>query len=96
MSITALLPFRPHTMTPAQLAEISFLARYTGQTHKMYTFQLRRWSVWCESNQLDPLAGIQRAHVELFYSTPRGPRADGVFGQHLDACSSRILQVRTH
>jgi len=27
---------------------------------------LRRWFVWCESNHLDPLVGIQRAHVELF------------------------------
>ncbi len=66
MSSTALLPFRPDTLTTAQLAAVSFLARYTGQTHKMYAFQLRCWFVWCESNQLDPLAGIQRAHVELF------------------------------
>jgi integrase/recombinase XerD len=29
-------------------------------------FQLRCWFGWCESNDLDPLVGIQRAHVELF------------------------------
>jgi len=27
---------------------------------------LRRWFGWCETNGLDPLVGIQRAHVELF------------------------------
>ncbi|MFL6108982.1 MAG: tyrosine-type recombinase/integrase [Marmoricola sp.] len=53
-------------MTAAQLAAVSFLARYTGQTHRVYAFQLRRWFAWCELNALDPLSGIQRAHVELF------------------------------
>ena len=32
----------------------------------MYASQLRRWFAWCESNGLDPLLGIQRAHVELY------------------------------
>ena len=27
--------------------------------------QLRRWSGWCDTNGLDPLIGIQRAHGEL-------------------------------
>lgn len=66
MTSTSLLPFRPDSMTAAQLAAVSFLARYTGQTHRMYAFQLRRWFAWCELNGLDPLSGIQRAHVELF------------------------------
>jgi integrase/recombinase XerD len=66
MPTTALLPFRPDTMTPAQLAAVSFLARYSGQTHTMYAYQLRRWFAWCETNQLDPLLGVERAHVELF------------------------------
>lgn len=63
---TALLPFQPLSMTPAQLAAVSYLARYSGQTHTLYAFQLRRWFGWCESNGLDPLVGIQRAHVELY------------------------------
>jgi len=66
MSTTTLMPFQPETMTPAQLAAVSFLARYSGHTHQLYAYQLRRWFGWCESNRLDPLAGIQRAHVELF------------------------------
>jgi integrase/recombinase XerD len=61
-----LLPFQPATMTPAQLAPLSFLARYAGATHHLYAYQLRRWLSWCETNGLDPLVGIERAHVELY------------------------------
>jgi integrase/recombinase XerD len=63
---TALLPFQPTEMSPAQLAAVSYLARYSGHTHQLYAFHLRRWFAWCESNGLDPLRGIQRAHVELY------------------------------
>jgi integrase/recombinase XerD len=35
-------------------------------THRLYAFQLRRWFTWCENNGLDPLQGIQRAHIELY------------------------------
>src|SRR3954466_8163604 len=65
-SSTMLLPFQPDAMTPAQLAAISYLARYTGHTHVLYAYQLRRWFIWCEANALDPLVGIQRAHIELY------------------------------
>ena len=63
---TTLLPFQPTEMSPAQLAAVSYLARYSGHTHRLYAFQLRRWFAWCECNGLDPLEGIQRAHVELY------------------------------
>ena len=63
---TTLLPFQPSSMTSAQLAAVSFLARYTGPTHTLCSTQLRRWFGWCEANELDPLDGIQRAHVELY------------------------------
>ena len=53
-------------MTSAQLAAVSFLARYAGHTHELYAYQLRRWFAWCEADSLDPLVGIQRAHVELY------------------------------
>ncbi len=66
MTSTTLLPFQPDAMTPAQLAAVSYLARYTGHTHTLYAYQLRRWFTWCESNDLDPLVGIQRAHIELY------------------------------
>jgi site-specific recombinase XerD len=64
--MTTLLPFQPSNMTPAQLAAVSFLARYSGRTHVQYADSLRRWFGWCETNGLDPLIGIQRAHVELY------------------------------
>ena len=63
---TSLLPFQPSRMSTAQLAAVSFLARYSGRTHALYAFQLRQWFAWCEHHGLDPLAGIQRAHVELY------------------------------
>jgi len=66
MSTSRLLPFQPEAMTSAQLAAVSFLARYSGHTHELYAYQLRRWFAWCEQGRLDPLVGIQRAHVELF------------------------------
>jgi site-specific recombinase XerD len=66
MTHTILLPFEPEAMTPAQLAAVSYLARYTGRTHTLYAYQLRRWFTWCETHALDPLVGIQRAHIELY------------------------------
>jgi integrase/recombinase XerD len=63
---TTLLPFQPATMSTAQLAAVSFLARYSGRTHILYAYQLREWFAWCESNGVDPLVGVQRAHVELY------------------------------
>jgi hypothetical protein len=55
MSNTILLPFQPDSMSRAQLAAVSYLARYSGHTHSLYAYQLRRWFGWCETNRLDPL-----------------------------------------
>jgi site-specific recombinase XerD len=66
MTATTLLPFAPDQMTPAQQAAVSYLARYAGHTHTLYAYQLRRWFAWCEARRLDPLEGIQRAHLELY------------------------------
>ncbi len=63
---TTLLPFQPATMSTAQLAAVSYLARYFGRTHTLYSYQLSEWFTWCQTNGLDPLVGIQRAHVELY------------------------------
>jgi integrase/recombinase XerD len=35
-----ILPFQPMSMTTAQLAAVSFLARYAGHTHELYSYQL--------------------------------------------------------
>lgn len=40
---TTILPFQPATMSTAQLAAVSYLARYSGRTHVLYAFQLRQW-----------------------------------------------------
>jgi integrase/recombinase XerD len=53
-------------MSTAQLAAVSYLARYAGHTRELYAYQLKRWFSWCDVNGLDPLSGIQRAHVELY------------------------------
>lgn len=63
---TTLLPFQPATMSTAQLAAVSYLARYSGRTHALYAFQLREWFAWCDSNGIEALTGVQRAHVELY------------------------------
>lgn len=42
MPTTTMLPFQPEAMTPGQLAAVSFLARYSGHTHELYAYQLRR------------------------------------------------------
>ena len=65
-STTIVLPFQPASTSKAQLAAVSFLARYTGHTHSLYAFALRQWFSWCDTNSLDPLLDIQRAHVELY------------------------------
>ena len=48
------------------LPAVSYLACYSGRTHVLYSYQLGQWFTWCESSGLDPLAGIQRVHVELY------------------------------
>jgi integrase/recombinase XerD len=55
MSHATLLPFQPDQMSPGQLVAVSYLARYSGHTHALYAYQLRRWFGWCETNGLDPL-----------------------------------------
>src|ERR687889_2617833 len=74
-STTTLSSWQPDGLTPAQIAAVSYLARYSGPTHTLYAYQLRRWFGWCESNVLDPLTGVQRAHVELYI---RGLAASGL------------------
>ena len=60
------MPFQPDAMTPAQVVAVSYLDRYTGHTHELYAAALHRWFGWCETNHLNPLTGIQRAHIELY------------------------------
>jgi hypothetical protein len=55
------LCFRPARIdSTAQLAAVSYLARYNEHTHALDAYQLREWFSWCEVHGLDPLraAGI--------------------------------------
>lgn len=84
MSDLTVFPFQPITMTRAQVAAVSYLARYTGRTHKLYAYQLRRWFTWCENNYLDPLpAGWSRPG-----RTP-GPAACGPTPTPAPRCTPR-------
>ncbi len=55
------LPYQAAAMSTPQLAAVSYLARYSGRTHVLYSYQLRQWFSWRENNGLDPLSRMQRA-----------------------------------
>ncbi|MEO3937311.1 hypothetical protein V3N99_11190 [Dermatophilaceae bacterium Soc4.6] len=40
---TTALPYQPSTMSTAQLAAASYLARYVGRTYALYAYQLQQW-----------------------------------------------------
>ncbi|WP_411732201.1 tyrosine-type recombinase/integrase [Paeniglutamicibacter sp.] len=61
---TALLAPSPST-TPDELAARTFLARYSGPTLETYTFALKKYLRWCDSNGLDPLQ-VKRPILELY------------------------------
>ena len=44
-----LLPSEPMAISTAQLAAVPYLARYSGRTHMLYAYRLRRWFAWCET-----------------------------------------------
>lgn len=63
MSDSTVFPFQPITMTSAQLAAVSHLTRYSGRTHKLYAYQLRR-RVAITWTQRDP-AGVAFRAVSI-------------------------------
>ena len=73
-------------MSTAQLAAVSYLARYARRTHVLYAFQLGEWLAWCQINGLDPLAGIQRAYVAPYI---RGLGDRGL----MDSCLNTMMQA---
>ena len=71
------------SMTTARSGRmVSFLTRYSGHNRELYSYQLRRWFTWCQTNGPDPLTGIQRAHVEHYIRNPDEAGPDGVFKRH--------------
>ena len=69
------LSFQPMSMTTAQLAAVSFLARYGGHTHDLYSYQLRRWFEWWEGNGQPHLSCFSRWRSVVSRSTPAGSRS---------------------
>ncbi len=72
---TTLLPFQPATMSTAQLAAVSCLARYAGRTHALNAYQLWQWFAWCQTNGLDPV-GLDDPEVGAVVDG-QGPRVPG-------------------
>lgn len=52
-------------VTDEEIAAASFLARYRGETRKLYMSDLRIYFDWCARHGLKPLQ-VERAHVEFF------------------------------
>jgi hypothetical protein len=95
-SPTTLLPFQPATMSTAQLAAVSFLARYSGRSHRLYQLQLREWFAWCGRNALDPLVGIQPCARRAVHPQPGRARPDGLIRGVDDERGPRLLPLRAH
>ena len=50
---------------PTQMAALSFLARYRGDTLRAYTQDLRIFLGWCAERDVEPLQAL-RPHLELY------------------------------
>lgn len=46
-------------------AYLGFLARYSGETRKIYEYHLGAWLRWCAERGVDPMKA-KRAHLELY------------------------------
>lgn len=92
-----LLPFQPFSMTTAQLAAVSFFARYAG-THELYSYQLHRWFQWWEGNGLELIRFLQVALRVL--EAHRGERTTGplilrpTWGKPIDRRDAYLMVAR--
>ena len=93
---STLLPFQPVTMPSAQLAAVSYLARYAGRTRALARSNCGSGSAGARSTGLDRLVGIQRAHVELYIRRLGDRRLDGRLDHHDEARRPRVLPLRPH
>ena len=58
-------PSPAHAANPEDLAAKTFLARYSGGTKVTYTFAIRRFFNWCQSQSIPPL-DIKRPFIEAY------------------------------
>ncbi len=93
---TPLLPFQPATMSTAQLAAVSYLARYSGRTHALYAFPATRVVRLVRGQRArrpdrDPARPRRALHP---HSRDRGLMDSS--RQHDDARRPRLLPLRPH
>ena len=91
-----LLPCQPATMSTAQLAAVSFLARYSGRTHHLYQFQLREWFAWCERSRARPAGRGAEGARRAVHSQLGRARSDGLQRGVDDERGAWLLHVRAH
>ena len=89
-SPTTLLPFQPATMSTAQLAAVSYLARYSGRTHALYAYQLRRWFALVRDQRTGPAGRDPARPRRALHPPARRVRADGLLGGDDDARRARV------
>ena len=79
---------------PTQLAALSFLARYRGDTLRAYTQDLRAFLSWCAERGVQPLLA-QRPHLELYlrWMEQRG-LAPATIGLRLGCIGSAAITTR--
>jgi hypothetical protein len=81
MSNTILLPFQPDAMTPAQLAAVSYLARYSGHTTSCTPTSCAAGSPGVQ--QTSSIAGRNPKSARgTVHPPPRRGRSDAVLDQH--------------
>lgn len=51
--------------SPAEIAAVSFLSQYRGETFKLYRTHLKIYFEWCGSFGIDPLI-VSRTHLDIF------------------------------
>lgn len=75
------VPASTHAFAEHDLAAAAFLARYTGDTRKLYASDLRIYFEWCQVHDLEPLA-VQRVHLEFFARHLEDDRRNGPASVH--------------
>lgn len=73
MSTTTLLRFQPEAMSPAQLAAVSYPARFSGHTHTLYAYQLAAGSTGARRTASTRWSGFS-AHTSSSASATSGSR----------------------
>lgn len=79
--MNTLTPIFRNSMKEEELAALSFLSRYTGETRDLYIGDLRIFFEWCRVNGIQPLSA-QRVHVEFFARYLEDERGNGPASVH--------------